>query len=313
MEVNVERGAVAAEKVERCPECGSRHIARDYERGELVCKECGLVIDELYIDPRPEWRAFTTQEREDRARADLARAPGGVRQPTFIDSRDRDGYGKLLSIKRKEQFYRLRKYDKWLGKSPRRNLRSAFSHIEGTCSRMGLPRQVRETSLLLYRKAKEEKVTRGRSVKAMAAAVVYAGCRQRGAPYTLEEIAEGTEVEKKELRKTYLALEEELGLSLLPVSPQDYIPRFCSKLGLSEATEVQALDIIERVPPPTYNGRSPSGAAAAAIYLASTLSGERRLQKEVAAAAGVCEVTIRNGYHKLAEQLGLDLSGLQPA
>ena len=55
------------------------------------------------------------------------------------------------------------------------------------------------------------------------------------------------------------------------------------------------------------SGRGPTGVAAAAIYIASILSGERRTQREVAEVAGVTEVTIRNRYKELAERLDIDI------
>ncbi|HJK73088.1 MAG TPA: transcription initiation factor IIB, partial [Methanocorpusculum sp.] len=51
----------------------------------------------------------------------------------------------------------------------------------------------------------------------------------------------------------------------------------------------------------------PTGVAAAAIYISSILSGERRTQREVADVAGVTEVTIRNRYKELAEQLDIEI------
>ncbi|MEM0129389.1 MAG: TFIIB-type zinc ribbon-containing protein, partial [Thermoplasmata archaeon] len=42
----------------RCTNCGSNHLTRDYDRGEVVCDECGLVLEEAMIDQGPEWRAF---------------------------------------------------------------------------------------------------------------------------------------------------------------------------------------------------------------------------------------------------------------
>ena len=39
-----------AEEVTRCPECNSGHLAFDYERGELICAECGLVLNDQMID-----------------------------------------------------------------------------------------------------------------------------------------------------------------------------------------------------------------------------------------------------------------------
>ena len=38
------------EEITVCPECGSTHLTRDYERGELVCEKCGLVLDDNFIE-----------------------------------------------------------------------------------------------------------------------------------------------------------------------------------------------------------------------------------------------------------------------
>ena len=51
-----------------CPECGSRQLVHDYERAELVCQSCGLVIDDDFIDRGPEWRAFDHDQRMKRSR-----------------------------------------------------------------------------------------------------------------------------------------------------------------------------------------------------------------------------------------------------
>ncbi|MBQ4415876.1 MAG: transcription initiation factor IIB, partial [Methanomicrobium sp.] len=31
-----------------CPECGSRQLVHDYERAELICQNCGLVLEEEF-------------------------------------------------------------------------------------------------------------------------------------------------------------------------------------------------------------------------------------------------------------------------
>jgi len=56
------------EEITQCPECGSTHLTKDYSRAELVCEDCGLVIDEDFIDHGPECRAFDSDQREKRAR-----------------------------------------------------------------------------------------------------------------------------------------------------------------------------------------------------------------------------------------------------
>ncbi|HIP63507.1 MAG TPA: transcription initiation factor IIB, partial [Archaeoglobus profundus] len=70
----------------------------------------------------------------------------------------------------------------------------------------------------------------------------------------------------------------------------------------------KAIEIIKKAEEKELtSGRGPTGVAAAAIYIASILCGERRTQREVAEVAGVTEVTIRNRYKELAEKLGIDI------
>ena len=49
-----------------------------------------------------------------------------------------------------------------------------------------------------------------------------------------------------------------------------------------------------------------SGIAAAALYVAALINGEKRTQREVADVAGVTEVTIRNRYKELLDKLKLE-------
>jgi len=56
------------------------------------------------------------------------------------------------------------------------------------------------------------------------------------------------------------------------------------------------------------SGRGPTGMAAASLYIATVLCGERRTQREIAEIAGVTEVTIRNRYKELAQKLDIDIT-----
>ena len=79
-------------------------------------------------------------------------------------------------------------------------------------------------------------------------------------------------------------------------------------LYMNSDTKTKALEILRQAEEKELtSGRGPTGVAAAAIYIASILCGERRTQREVADVAGVTEVTIRNRYKELAEELDLDI------
>ena len=97
-------------------------------------------------------------------------------------------------------------------------------------------------------------------------------------------------------------------LKLLPTSPIDYVPRFCSGLTLKGEVQSRAVEILRQAGERELtSGRGPTGVAAAAIYISSILGGERRTQREVAEVAGVTEVTISNRYKELAEKLDIEI------
>ena len=298
------------DEITRCPECGSTHLVRDYERGELVCMDCGLVIDDSYIDQGPEWRAFDSEQMDSRARtgAPMTYTIHDKGLSTEISWKNKDSYGKNIPTKSRAQLYRLRKWQKRIrvSNSSERNLSQALQELERMASNLGLPSDVRETAAVIYRKAVKHNMIRGRSIEGVVAASIYAACRMLGIPRTLEEIASVTRIKKREIGRVYRIMVRELKLNIYPTNPEDYIDRFCSKLKLSGEVKAKAFEIIKMAKEKDIvSGRGPTGVAAAAIYIAAILLGERRTQREVAEVAGVTEVTIRNRYKELIEKLNL--------
>jgi len=97
--------------LDRCPECGGGDFFFDSERGEVVCRSCGLVIDEDVLDSGPEWRAFTPEEKESRTRVGipLSLAVHDKGLSTEISPDGLDAHGQKLTLEAKIQYYRLRK------------------------------------------------------------------------------------------------------------------------------------------------------------------------------------------------------------
>ena len=300
------------EETVKCPECGSTHLVRDHSRAELVCKNCGLVIDEDFIDYGPEWRAFDSDHREKRARtgAPMTYTIHDKGLSTMISWQNRDSYGKFIPKRNRAQLYRLRKWQRRIriSGSTERTLAIVLSGLDRLASSMSLPRTVRETAAMIFRKAALKKLIRGRSIETVTAASLYAACRQCNVPRTLDEISNTARISRKEVGRTYRYISRELELKLMPTSPQDYISRFCSVLKLSADVQAKTLEILqEATRRELTSGRGPTGIAAASIYIASVLCSERRTQREVAETAGVTEVTIRNRYKELAEKLDINI------
>jgi len=300
------------EETVKCPECKSTHLSRDFSRAELVCEDCGLVIDDDFIDHGPEWRAFDSDQREKRARtgAPMTYTIHDKGLSTMISWQNRDSYGKCIPTRNRAQLYRLRKWQRRvrISGATERTLAIALSGLDRLASSMSLPRTVRETAAMIFRKAALKKLVRGRSIEGVTAASLYAACRQCNVPRTLDEISNTARISRKEIGRTYRYISRELELKLMPTSPQDYIPRFCSALNLSADVQAKTLEILqEATRRELTSGRGPTGIAAASIYIASVLCGERRTQREVAETAGVTEVTIRNRYKELAEKLDINI------
>jgi transcription initiation factor TFIIB len=301
------------EEIVQCPECGSNHLSKDYSRAELVCRNCGLILDEDIIDHGPEWRAFDSEQREKRSRtgAPMTYTIHDKGLSTVIGWKNRDSYGKSIPTRNRAQIYRLRKWERRIriSNATERNLAIALSELDRMASSLGLPRTVRETAAMIYRKAALKKLVRGRSIEGVTTAALYAACRQCHVPRTLDEISNIAHISRKEIGRTYRYVSRELGLKLLPTSPEDYISRFCSELKLSGDVRAKTVEILqEAARRELTSGRGPTGMAAASLYIASVLCGERRTQREVADVAGVTEVTIRNRYKELTKKLDIGIA-----
>ncbi|WP_224269338.1 transcription initiation factor IIB [Haloprofundus salinisoli] len=293
----------------QCPECSSTDVITDADQGELVCDDCGLVIDERSIDRGPEWRAFNHSERQSKSRvgAPITETMHDRGLTTTIDWKDKDAYGRSLSSEKRSQMHRLRKWQERIRTKDagERNLQFALSEIDRMASALGVPRSVREVASVIYRRALNEDLIRGRSIEGVATSALYAACRQEGIPRSLDEVAEVSRVPQKEIGRTYRYISQELGLELKPVDPKQFVPRFASALDLSEEVQAKATEIIDvSAEQGLLSGKSPTGFAAAAIYAASLLCNEKKTQREVADVAQVTEVTIRNRYQEQIEAMG---------
>ncbi|WP_134671750.1 transcription initiation factor IIB [Halorussus marinus] len=295
---------------QECPECESAQLVKSADGSEVVCEDCGLVLEDENIDRGPEWRAFNHSERQEKSRvgAPTTNTMHDKGLTTTIDWKDKDAYGQSLSSEKRSQMNRLRKWQNRIRTKDagERNLQFALSESDRMASALGVPRSVREVASVIYRRALNEDLIRGRSIEGVATATLYAACRKEGIPRSLEEVAGVSRVERKEIGRTYRYISQELGLEMKPVDPTKYVPRFCSELDLPEEVQAKANEIIETsAEQGLLSGKSPTGYAAAAIYAASLLCNEKKTQREVADVAQVTEVTIRNRYQEQIEAMGL--------
>jgi transcription initiation factor TFIIB len=293
----------------RCPECGSKELVTDRGSGEVICSNCGLVIKDVVIDQKPEWRAFTPEERKVKMR---------VGSPTSLKQFDKglsttfqpykDTHGKPLPIKERLKMMRLRRWHirAQMRSSAQRNLSQAMNVLTRLSDKLHTPKNVEENAALIYRKTLKKGLVRGRSINSLAAASLYAACRLTRTPRSLKSIVEASTRDRKEVARCYRLIQRELELKMPIDDPVKYVPKIASKIGLSQKTQNKAIEILrEARKAKAIAGKGPAGIAAAALYIAAFLNAEKITQKNLATAAGVTEVTVRNRYKRLVKDLGL--------
>jgi len=307
---------VEEDQTVRCPPeqggCGSRKLETDQDRGEIVCLDCGLVLDDNMVDMGAEWRVFSPEQGDKLSRtgAPMTVLLHDKGLSTDIDWQNKDYSGKAINSRYRSQFYRMRKWQKRarVSNAMERNLSIALAELERVGSRMELPKSVREEAAVIYRSAMNEGLVRGRSIDGVAAAALYGACRKCDVPRTLDEISYASRTGRKEIGRTFRLMARKLNLRLAVPAPESYLDRFCSELGLPPTTLAKAHALtVEAHEKELTSGRGPTGVAAAIIYISSIVTGHRRTQREVADVSGVTEVTIRNRYKEIATKLNIDV------
>ncbi|MGD2072964.1 MAG: transcription initiation factor IIB [Candidatus Thorarchaeota archaeon] len=299
--------------VKVCTICGGTDFYEDLTRGETICTSCGCVLSDRTIDSGPEWRAFTTEERNARARTGspmtLTMADKGL--ATTISWSDRDANGRAIKASQRASIYRMRKWQirTLVHSSQHRNLSIALSELDRLTSQLGIPREPKETAALIYRKALSKRLVRGRSIEGMIAASIYLSCRIHKIPRQLDEIVTEARVNRKELGQCVRLILWSVDVKVPIPSANDLMPRISADLSLDGKTVQTAMNIINEAKEIGVTaGKDPGGLAAAALYIAGIIEDDRRTQREIAEASNVTEVTVRNRYKDLARSLQITIS-----
>jgi len=295
---------VSSNATPTCARCGKNSLLTDDTTGEQFCSKCGYVINDKVDAAGPEWRSFQKDGGSDPARTG---APSSLTihdmgLSTVINPLNKDASGKPLAASMKSTIERLRTWDsRSQAHQPiDRNLRQALGELNKLKDKVAISANVLEKAAYIYRKALEKKLVRGRSISAMIAASLYAACRDTETPRTLRDIAESANVKRKDIARCYRLLHHELELKMPVVDPIQCIARISSKLDITEKTKRYAINVLKEAQERKESaGKDPMGLAASALYLSCVKNGVSVTQRDIAEAAGVTEVTIRNRYKGL--------------
>ena len=288
-----------------CPVCGDKLIG-DTEKGEIVCENCGYTT-RAPADSGPEWKAMDLEEKNRRVRVGspttLALHDMGL--TTEIGRSPRDSHGKYLEPGMRAQVERMRKWQTRTRTkdSEERSMAVVLARINELCSALNLPDNVAETAAQIYRTSAKMKVAKSKSIRGMTAASVYLACRKCEISRTLKEVARAADMEKGNVARYFRLMLKEVERGYVPPpSVERYISKLVNTAKINPRVERLALVLSRKtVDSRISSGKAPVGLAAAYVYIASVMSGERFPQREVAEYAEVTEVTVRNRCREILD------------
>jgi transcription initiation factor TFIIB len=289
-----------------CDNCGGSKIVSDRESGERICASCGLVVTEIVMNTGPEYRVFNLQENDRRRTGTGYSYSIYDKGLSTVIKGDKDASGKRLDYETQRRMKRLQRQDNRskVNETHARNLSIAMAELDRMISDLHLPKNIKENAALIYRRSLKKDLIRGRSIDAFVAASVYAACRMLRVPRPLKDVSKASTRLHSEVAMTYRLLHKELKLRPPVDGPFKFIPSIAAKLGVSQLTEQTALRILKKAnEKKALTGKDPRGLAAAALYMACQETGEKRVQRVIAEAAGTTEVTLRNRYRGLKDAL----------
>jgi len=280
-------------------DCYHLTLVLDESVGEEICKACGQVMDQNMVDYSHDVFAKDFQDTRTGPKITNRIHDGGL--STIMGKSNYDSSGNPIPYKLRGSMNRMRLWDSRskTKNTANRNLVVALLEISKLKEKMSLSDAIIERSAYFYRKALGKKLIRGRTVKGIAGACVYAACRDLGTTRTIIEIATHMQENRKMIARSYRLLFQKLSLEVTVADPLSSIVRFSNNLELSEAIKRDAIDILNLLKTKrVVAGKKPNAVAATAIYMACIRNGENKSQAKIAEISGITGVTIRNRFQE---------------
>lgn len=271
--------------------CSESIIITDYETGEMICQNCGRILQEKITDVKKEEGSFTQNQHMPTS---LTMHDMGL--STIIGKSNHDFVGKPLGYEMKKSMKRMRLWDSQsqVKTTSERNLRSALYEMLKLKEKLALSDAVIERAAYFYRKAAKARLVRGRTIKSIVGACMYAACRDMDTTRTIIEIAEHLQERRKLIAKSYRMLFQNLRLTISIPDPINSIIKFANNLQLSETTKRDAIRIFDMLKEKKLTaGKKPDAVAASVIYMACIRTNIDLSQSKLSRISGISGVTIR--------------------
>ncbi|MFP3174325.1 MAG: TFIIB-type zinc ribbon-containing protein [Vulcanisaeta sp.] len=305
-------GRLIKQDILRCPYCGSTDIVFDSEYSQFVCRHCGSVIQDHVVDLGPEWRAFNGEEAMiyERAKPISPALPGHGLGGSVIETKH--VHNPTLQ-NRLRALIRLNKFNQY--QYTERRVAELHEVLEQVRYKLNLPSSVIDEALVLLRQLSSKYDLRGVRTRDLALVLLYVSCKRARLVCPLRELRNTLGIERsKRVSRLLELVRRVVGNEGIVIKSQEELGRFLQKvintLRLNEDVRYYvtklAMDMVnEGRRKHLTNGRTFYALIASAVYIAVTLVGVRKRQRDVAEASGITDVTIRNRYKEIISKMNI--------
>lgn len=229
---------------EFCTDCKAyTPIVFDHMAGDIICSECGLVLESHSIDETSEWRTFADESKD----KDPNRV-GAPSDPLLCGG----GLGTVITkigASCDSSFSSSRVINQWqkVAQNPDASLINNFKRIGNMADTLGLMETIKSHAKELYKKVTDQNACRGRNLSPIMAACLYYACQEEGVPRTMKEIAMVTKgATKKDIYRAKRLVREKLEIGNKVIHAGDLARRYCSNLGLNNLVTKAVLETVKK-------------------------------------------------------------------
>ncbi|CAJ1949305.1 unnamed protein product [Cylindrotheca closterium] len=270
-----------------CPDCGSKNIDKQDASGQLVCTDCGTLLEENALCSALEF----------------VEGAGGASSMV----------GQFVSNSSSKAYTAGRNVYAISRDSRETTLARGRQKIQDVASRLRLGNHFIDAAHRYFTIAVEKAFVQGRQTLHVVASCLYIACRQEKSQHMLIDFSDALQVNVYTLGTCFLKFRRLLGLKIPILDPALYVYRFAAHLDLDDKANAVALTALRLVGRMKRDwivvGRRPAGICAAALLIAARAHGFSRHYQDVTHILKVCGLTVntRVKEFELTPSAGLTL------
>jgi transcription initiation factor TFIIB len=278
-------------KLDKISSYHQHSIIYDYEKGEKLCKICGVIVQDKIFDAEltTDYYRYKSDTNTLLPHSIILNDKG---MSTAIAEYDATSSKKFSSKKEHNKIEFLNKIVSCSNK--KRNLKIVIDLLNRIKDKLSLTSACIEEALQYYKKALEKGLIKGRSIKEMIVACVYLVCKKVNIPRTLTEISQIVEADEIFAARCYRLLMRELKITHVQFKPTIFIRKIADEANINERTARESIDLLLAIQNENvFSGKNSLSIAAAILYITCRKHRQKISQAKIASAANINIMTLR--------------------